>query len=132
MSFFSKLVKGVGKVVGGIGKVATGIVSKLNIPIISGAAGVANSLLSGGGQQPQTLALQQPITPPPQTQAQAATFGGQATNAGISAGGYSLTKDSWLSKKTIFTWAPNWVVAILTPGIVLLVLLYFIFKRRRR
>jgi len=136
MSFFSKLVKGVGKAVGGIVKVGAGLVSKLNIPIVSGAAGIvsglAGSLTSGGSSSgaAQQAALQQPIAVPMQTSAQAATFGGTVNVGGVS--GSVGSSSSWLTQKTIFSWAPNWVVVILAPGIVVLVILYFIFKRRRR
>jgi hypothetical protein len=129
MSFFSKLVKGVGKAVGGIAKVATGLVSKLNIPILSGAAGIASSLLSGSGSnQPQTLTFNQPIAPPPQTAAQAATFGG-TVKVNIPTGQQTF----WNEKIEIFgLLVYKWIAVLLVPGIVVLTIGYFIFKRRRR
>jgi hypothetical protein len=121
MGFFSKLVKGVGSVVKG----AAGIVGKLGIPIVSGAANIVGGLIPEQKQAAQAVALQQPIAPQQQTFAQAATFGGSGT---INLG----TKPSWLSEKTIIQWLPNWVVVIAAPAVVLVVTFMLIFKRRRR
>ena len=131
MSFFSKLVKGVGNVVKGVATAATGIVSKLGIPIVSGAAGAVNSLLAGSPSPPaqaQAAAIAQPIPPPPQTAAQAATFGGSATVGGVSV---TAKSDTWtLFGATMKIW--QWLLIFGGSSVGVILLLFLIFKRRRR
>ena len=127
-SFLGKAAKTVGGFIGGAAGMATGIVSKLGIPVVSGVAGMASSILGGRGAIPGAstagaFALPGPIPAAP-LQAPGGVMtplGAQMLGAGApqitggvpasaSVGGYHLNKSSYfLMDGTFIEAGTKWV-----------------------